>query len=323
MPGRSGGRGRARRGEDLVHPLKVNLEDLYRGKTSNLSLQKSVLCSDCHGKGCKNPESIRKCDSCHGAGVKISLRQIGPGMVQQLQQPCGECRGEGEIIREKDKCKRCKGQKILSEKKLLEVYIDKGMKHGQRITFTGEGDQAPDILPGDIIVVLQQREHPVFKRDGDALLIEHELTLFEALCGFTFTITHLDDRVLAVKHSGSVIKPDDIKCIPNEGMPGYKRPFEKGPLVIKFTINFPDSFTEQQMKELARVFPVPKGPALSGDEEEVTLADFDGSPANHGHSHGHHGHSHHSHSHTRRSEAYEEDDGEGGAEQPGVRCAQQ
>jgi len=291
-------------------------------------LQKSVLCGECGGKGCKNPDGIRKCEGCRGSGVKISLRQIGPGMVQQMQQTCGDCRGEGEIIKEKDRCQRCKGQKIISEKKVLEVHVDKGMKHGQRITFTGEGDQAPDLVPGDIIVVLQQKEHPIFKRDGDSLLMEHELTLFEALCGFQFTITHLDDRVLLVKHSGSVIKPDDVKSIPSEGMPGYKRPFEKGLLIIKFSVKFPDHApTELQMKELAKILPVPKPlPTLRGEPEEVILEDFDVHAG--AHSSSHHGHSHsqahshsHSHSHGKRGEAYEEDDESGG--QPGVRCAQQ
>ena len=53
----------------------------------------------------------------------------------------------------------------MKERKILEVHIDKGMKDGQKITFTGEGDQEPDIEPGDIIIVLDEKEHPVFRRD--------------------------------------------------------------------------------------------------------------------------------------------------------------
>ena len=67
----------------------------------------------------------------------------------------------GELINEKDRCKKCEGQKVCKENKLLEVHVDKGMKHGQKITFSGEADQAPNIEPGDIVLVLQEKEHEV------------------------------------------------------------------------------------------------------------------------------------------------------------------
>lgn len=67
----------------------------------------------------------------------------------------------GEVISEKDRCKKCEGKKVVKEVKILEVHVDKGMKHGQKITFGGEADQAPGVEPGDIILVLQEKEHEV------------------------------------------------------------------------------------------------------------------------------------------------------------------
>lgn len=67
----------------------------------------------------------------------------------------------GEVINEKDRCKKCEGKKVIKEVKILEVHVDKGMKHGQRITFTGEADQAPGVEPGDIVLLLQEKEHEV------------------------------------------------------------------------------------------------------------------------------------------------------------------
>lgn len=67
----------------------------------------------------------------------------------------------GEVISEKDRCKKCEGRKVNKETKLLEVHVDKGMKHGQKISFTGEADQAPGTEPGDILLVLQEKEHEV------------------------------------------------------------------------------------------------------------------------------------------------------------------
>lgn len=67
----------------------------------------------------------------------------------------------GEVINEKDRCKKCVGKKVVKEVKILEVHVDKGMKHGQKITFGGEADQAPGVEPGDIVLVLQEKEHEV------------------------------------------------------------------------------------------------------------------------------------------------------------------
>ncbi|VAI22915.1 unnamed protein product [Triticum turgidum subsp. durum] len=156
--GSSRGR-RQRRGEDVVHPLKVSLEELYNGTSKKLSLARNVLCSKCNGKGSKSGASM-KCAGCQGAGYKVQIRQLGPGMIQQMQQPCNECRGSGETISDKDRCGQCKGEKVVHEKKVLEVVVEKGMQHGQKITFPGEADEAPDTVTGDIIFVLQQKEHP-------------------------------------------------------------------------------------------------------------------------------------------------------------------
>lgn len=65
----------------------------------------------------------------------------------------------------------------------------------------------PDTVTGDIVFVLQQKEHPKFKRKGDDLFVEHTLSLTEALCGFQFVITHLDGRQLLIKSQpGEVVK---------------------------------------------------------------------------------------------------------------------
>ncbi|VAI22913.1 unnamed protein product [Triticum turgidum subsp. durum] len=272
--GSSRGR-RQRRGEDVVHPLKVSLEELYNGTSKKLSLARNVLCSKCNGKGSKSGASM-KCAGCQGAGYKVQIRQLGPGMIQQMQQPCNECRGSGETISDKDRCGQCKGEKVVHEKKVLEVVVEKGMQHGQKITFPGEADEAPDTVTGDIIFVLQQKEHPKFKRKGDDLFYEHTLTLTEALCGFQYVLAHLDGRQLLIKSNpGEVVKPDSFKAINDEGMPMYQRPFMKGKLYIHFTVDFPDSLNLDQCKALETVLP-PKPASqytdMELDECEETMA---------------------------------------------------
>jgi DnaJ family protein A protein 2 len=79
--------------------------------------------------------------TCKGRGFVIQYKQLGPGMVQQMQSICRECSGEGELLNEKDRCKQCNGKKTIKEKKTHEVPVDKGMHDSQKITFRGESNQ--------------------------------------------------------------------------------------------------------------------------------------------------------------------------------------
>ncbi len=72
------------------------------------------------------------------------------------------------------------------------------MKDGQKIVFSGEGDQEPGIPPGDVIIVLDEQEHPTFTRKHNHLLIRMELELVESLCGFQKFIETLDKRHLMI-----------------------------------------------------------------------------------------------------------------------------
>lgn len=131
---------------------------------------------------------------------------MGP-MIQQIQSPCDECSGTGEIINARDRCVQCKGKKTLPDKKFLEVPIDKGMKSGQTIQFRGESDQAPNAETGDVIIVVEEKPHDRFKRQESDLITEVDIDLLTALAGGAFAIKHLDDRALVVNlEPGEVVK---------------------------------------------------------------------------------------------------------------------
>ncbi|XP_048014827.1 dnaJ homolog subfamily A member 4 isoform X1 [Megalobrama amblycephala] len=297
---------RERRGKNVVHQLGVTLEELYNGSTRKLGLQKNVICEKCEGYGGKKG-TIEKCSTCKGRGVQVQVQQIGPGMIQQIQSMCSDCQGQGERFNSKDRCKNCNGHKVERKKKILEVHIDKGMKDGQKITFHGEGDQEPGLEPGDVIIVLDLKEHPVFQRQDDNLVMKMKIKLVEALCGFKKTIHTLDNRSLLIHSSpGQVIKPNDLKCIYNEGMPLYREPYEKGLLIIQFEIEFPDKhwLPEHMLPDLERLLPVRDHVMMSDDMEEVDLCEVDYERQKRNHS----------------GEAYDEDEG---PRHGGVQCQTQ
>lgn len=94
------------------------------------------------------------------------------------------------------------------------------MSHGQKIVFAGDGDQSPDIIAGDVVIMIEQKEHAIYTRKGNDLYMTLEINLLTALAGGQFSVTQLDGRILMVTcPSGSVIKPGDTKSIIGEGMP--------------------------------------------------------------------------------------------------------
>lgn len=321
--GMGGGRGqssnRRRRGKDVVYQMSVSLEELYNGATRRLAIQKKILCEKCEGRGTKSPSiSPTQCKTCNGSGFVTRVQQLGPSIVQRFQSGCQDCHGKGEIISSKDKCKACEGKKTTTEKKILEVHIDKGMEDGHRVTFAGEGDMEPELEEaGDIIVVLDEKEHETFKRMQTLDLLMHmELTLTEALCGFQKVIQTLDKRSLIITAiPGEVIKHGAVKCVLGEGMPRYKNPYEKGKLIIQFLVQFPTSINPAVIAELETLLPARPQVTLPMDGEnveEVTLMDVDLEQQRRDQRRNHH------------RAAYDEDDDDDprmGGHGPGVQCA--
>lgn len=278
-----GGRQRGpKRTKDVIHQITVSLNEMYNGGTRKLAISKNVICDKCEGRGGKEG-AVQKCTTCKGMGMEVHIRQLGPGMVQQMQTVCRTCRGEKEVINAKDRCKKCEGKKVTREKKILEVHIDQGMKDGQTIRFSGEGDQDPNMEAGDIVIVLDEQKHNVFDRKAMDLYTTINLKLVEALCGFKRTIETLDNRSLLIQNQpGQVIHNLALKSIDNEGMPKYKNVFERGRLVVQFEVEMPGSefLSTEKLRLLRQLLSsgencqAPADPIITDDTEECVLHDF-------------------------------------------------
>jgi len=178
--GRGGGRGRSgpRKGPSVNHPLKVSLEDLYMGKTVKLAVNRKVIVGE-----------VSECSGCDGRGMVTEVRQLGPGMIQQMQRPCHECKGQGHTAKTK------------SERKVLEVHVDKGMLDNEKVVFRNLADEHPNMETGDINFIVQEKPHDLFKRKGNDLLLVKEISLNQALCGFAVS-SLFSWNILFVKYLG-------------------------------------------------------------------------------------------------------------------------
>ncbi|PGH10493.1 hypothetical protein AJ79_05421 [Helicocarpus griseus UAMH5409] len=279
MPGFGGPRpNRPRKGQNEEQQYSVSLEDLYKGRTVKFSSTKNIICSLCKGKGGKEKATAKQCSTCGGAGYKETLVQLGPGMVTQTMAECKVCEGSGSFFQPKDKCKKCKGKQVTEERKLLEIYIPRGAKQGDRITLEGEGDQFPNTEPGDIIFHLEEIEHETFRRAGADLAADIEITLAEALCGFhRVVLKHLDGRGIEISHpqsKGAVLRPNQVLKVAGEGMP-YKKSDARGDLYLTVQIKFPEDGWVSDPATLAKLQEILPGPSPAIQAETVDEVEYD------------------------------------------------
>jgi len=259
----------------IHHTHKVSLEDIYRGKISKLALQRSIICPKCDGLGGKDG-AVKRCTGCDGHGMKTMMRQMGP-MIQRFQTVCPACNGEGEIIREKDRCKQCSGKKTIVDRKVLHVHVDKGVRSGTKVEFRGEGDQAPGVEAGDVVFEIEQKPHARFTRREDDLLYKCEIDLVTALAGGTIYIEHLDDRWLSIDIlPGEAIAQDTVKIIHGQGMPSFRH-HNNGNMFIQFSVNFPEknwTQDDQAFEALRKVLPSPSVQNVPPSEAMTEPADL-------------------------------------------------
>ncbi|KAK9153498.1 hypothetical protein Sjap_000978 [Stephania japonica] len=135
---------------------------------------------------------------------------------------------------------------------IVAIDVKPGWKKGTKITFPEKGNEKKGLIPADLVFIIDERPHNLFKRDGNDLIYTQKISLVEALTGYTVQLTTLDGRNLTIPIN-SIISPTYEEVVKGEGMPLPKEPSKKGNLRIKFNIKFPSRLTTEQkagMKKL-------------------------------------------------------------------------
>ena len=257
----------------------MTLDEIYTGKEVEKDIERYNLCKKCDATGSADKKNY-KCEACNGKGVQVVRMQIGPNVIQQGQRHCSECKGSGNGSNYKQ-CSDCKGKRVILSKYKLKFKIEPGVKHNDMIAIKGQGHE---LLPenkngnksrGDIVVVIEEQEHDTFKRgvviqgkmDPSNILMTMEISLAEALCGFSRSIDHLNGDKLFI-NSINVIEDGDIKFLADSGLPNKKGQY--GRLFITFKIEYPSSVSHGNKKILYEVLT-----GKSFDEVDNTI------PSNH------------------------------------------
>ncbi|KAF7491545.1 DnaJ -like protein subfamily B member 4 [Sarcoptes scabiei] len=166
-----------------------------------------------------------------------------------LEEVLRGCSKKMKIIR-----KVYQGNTVRKEDKVLTINVKPGWKAGTKITFPREGDQNPGTIPSDIIFIIQDKPHKIFKRDGADILYTHKITLKNALCGHQVRIPTLENDEVALRIN-DVITPTTVRRISGRGLPYSKEPSKRGDLVVRFDIVFPTILSQDQKSKIYEILP--------------------------------------------------------------------
>jgi molecular chaperone DnaJ len=258
-----GGRGRSRgrsRGADLRYHLEVSFEEAAFGTTARITIPRPRACATCHGSGAKPGTGPRVCPTCGGTG-EIRLTQ---GFFS-IARTCHHCGGAGRVI--VDRCTSCNGAGTTREQATVEVKVPPGVDTGTRLKLSGEGEPspAPGGIPGDLYVVMQVREHPIFKREETEVLCEVPLSFTQAALGASIDVPTLDGpaklKIPSGTQSGKVFR------LRGKGVPSLQGS-GRGDQHVRVFVETPTHLSREQ-RELLEKFA-----ALSGEETNPQSRSF-------------------------------------------------
>ena len=242
---------RATRGRDIRTRVRLTLEEIAKGCTKQVTIERNRPCTECGGKGAKNASDIKTCPTCHGSG---QVRQTVNSLFGRMEQVsvCPQCGGEGHIV--SNPCRRCGGTGLERVRETVTVNIPAGVEDGMILNERGQGHAGQNGGGnGDLQIVIQEEPHAHFLRDGNNLFYSTIISVMDAMLGCEITVPCLDGnykvKVDAGTQSGTVVK------LRGKGLPavqGYGS--GTGDLFVKILVWIPRKLgrSEKEMFESIR-----------------------------------------------------------------------
>ncbi|XP_026158301.1 dnaJ homolog subfamily B member 1b [Mastacembelus armatus] len=190
-----------------------------------------------------------------GGHTSVVKKQQDPPLVHDLRVTLEEvltgCTKKMKISRKR---LNPDGRTTRTEDKILEVQIKKGWKEGTKITFPKDGDETPTNIAADVVFVLKDKPHTLFKRDGSDIIYTAKVSLRDALCGSTINAPTLEGKTVTVS-STDIVHPGMKRRISGEGLPYPKRPDRRGDLIVEYEVKFPEKLSQNARDTIAQVLP--------------------------------------------------------------------
>ena len=264
--GFGGGRSarRVNRGTNLRVKVKMNLQEIATGIEKKIKVKKYVACQHCNGTGAKDGKSYSTCSTCKGSGQVTRIQNTILGAMQTTST-CPTCEGEGKIINEK--CTFCNGEGVLMSEEVISINIPAGVGEGMQLSLSGKGNAARrGGVNGDLIVLIEEEEHPELVRDGNDLLYNVFIGYPEAVLGETVEIPTIEGKVKVKIEAGT--QPGKILHLRGKGLPDVNG-YGKGDLLAKVNVWIPKNLSKDEKKLVEKMKEAEGFKPGSGDKKSI------------------------------------------------------
>lgn len=248
--GFGGGR---RKGRDIIYDVELSLEEVLKGRKDEVELPKLERCNTCGGSGATPGTKPRKCSVCNGQGQTRRIYSQNRFSTFVSLEPCKTCRGQGEVI---DKpCSACDGSGKVKRNKRLKLEIPAGVEDGVTLQLRGEGEPSESGPPGDLLIQVRVKTHPLFERlENGHLLYNLNVNFTELALGTEIRTPTLEGYEKLKIPAGT--QPNTIMKIKGKGLPHYGS-YGKGDQLVRINAKVPVKLNDIQkslLKELDRQF---------------------------------------------------------------------
>lgn len=258
---RSRGGRRVSRGSDLRVKVTLNLNEVVNGVEKKIKVKKYVTCQHCNGTGAKNGSSFSTCQTCRGTGQVTRISNTILGQMQTTST-CPTCQGDGKMIT--DPCSHCAGEGIVRDEEVISIKIPAGVGEGMQLNVSGKGNTGRrGGINGDLLVLINEENHPDLIRDGNNLVYNLFLSFPEITLGTTAEIPTVEGKVKVKIDAGT--QPEKILRLRGKGIPDVNG-YGKGDLLVRVHVWIPKKLNAEEKKILEKLMSSPgftEGPSAA------------------------------------------------------------
>jgi molecular chaperone DnaJ len=232
-------------GSDLKIRVHLGLEEVAFGTEKKLKVKKQVKCDQCNGTGAATESDFQTCSTCNGMG---EVRQVHNTMLGQMVnvQTCPECNGEGRIIT--NKCPKCHGEGRYKGEETVKVRIPSGVGDGNYITLRNRGNAGKRGGPaGALVVLIEEKEHNDFERDGNDIYYDLVISVPEAILGTTKDVPTLKGKAEIRLEAGT--QPGKLLRMKKKGIEGLHNS-GTGDQYIRVNVFIPDQLSDEERSHI-------------------------------------------------------------------------
>lgn len=238
--GFSGGSARQKRGRDISLELDIPFTEAIFGTERNVLISKVSSCDTCTGTGAKPGTKKKTCTTCNGQGKVHDVKRTFMGNFQTVSA-CSACQGTGQIPEEK--CGSCKGAGVLNKREEVKIAVPAGIANGEMMRMGGMGEAVYQGTSGDLYVKINVAPHKLWKRDGNDLIITHDIKLTDALLGVSHTVDGLDGAITFDIAPGA--STGEIMRVKGRGVPHLHEKNKRGDVLVKLHIVMPKKLSKK------------------------------------------------------------------------------